>query len=213
MTTSVVVVDDEDFTRVTVAAALRSEGIEVAGSYATANDALVHARRTSVDAAVLDLDLGVGPTGIDLAFGLRKLRPGIGIVILTSFSDPRLLTSSVREPPPGSTYLVKQSLTDVSFLSAAVRGSVGRTDSSPAVGDRAPLTWAQVETLRLLAYGLSNAEIGRVRHVTEKSVEQTVTRCAKRLGVVPRAGLNARVSLARAYFALTGPTRHEHDQL
>ena len=66
------------------------------------------------------------------------------------------------------------------------------------------LTDAQVDTLRLLAAGLSNAEIARARFVTEKSVEQAIARAAKRLGVVATTSVNQRVSLARAYFRLIG---------
>ena len=69
------------------------------------------------------------------------------------------------------------------------------------------MTQAQVETLRLLSCGLSNAEIARVRVVTEKSVEQAIARTAKRLGVSASPSVNQRVALAREYFQLTGAMR------
>ncbi|MCF8558302.1 MAG: LuxR C-terminal-related transcriptional regulator, partial [Candidatus Nanopelagicales bacterium] len=75
---------------------------------------------------------------------------------------------------------------------------------------RVPLTDAQVETLRLLAYGLSNAEIARVRVVSEKSVEQAIKRAATALDIPSDATSNQRVALARAFFSLTGATRHRH---
>jgi DNA-binding NarL/FixJ family response regulator len=162
-----------------------------------------------VDAAVLDLDLGPGPTGIDVAFALRRVQPTIGIVILTSFSDPRLLTSSLPQAPETSAYVVKQSLTDIGLLSAAVHGSI--TQDLPA--ERTPaitLSTAQIESLRLLSYGLSNAEIARVRVVTEKSVEQSISRAAKKLGIRAEGATNQRVALAREYFRLTGTQRHTH---
>lgn len=203
-------VEDDDFTRVTVEAALRHEGIDVVAAVPGAEAAMAYAKENALQAAVLDLDLGVGPTGIDVAAGLRRINPTIGIVILTSFSDPRLLTSSVKQPPPGSTYVVKQALTDVRFLREAVQGAVMMADAAGAPGINLDLTDAQVETLRLLAYGLSNAEIARVRVVTEKSVEQAISRAAKRLGVDTQDGVNQRVALAREYFRLTGATRHTH---
>lgn len=209
MAVRVLVVEDDDFTRVTVAGALKSEGFEVLAAVGEVEAAIDVARAGPLDVAVLDLDLGAGPTGIDLAFGLRKVQPEIGIVVLTSFSDPRLLTSSLRSPPAGSAYVVKQSLVDIRILSAAVEGSRIQGTSEPRPADL-ELTDSQIETLRLLAYGLSNSEIARVRVVTEKSVEKTISRMAKRLEIRVEGTMNQRVALAREYFRLTGAQRHTH---
>ena len=204
------VVDDDDFTRVTLQAALQSEGFEVAGSVGSAEDAIRFIRSNVVDVATLDLDLGPGPTGIDVAFGIRRLRPSVGIVLLTSFSDPRLLASSARELPEGATYVVKQSLTDIGFLSEAIRGSVVAKPAESPTAAEIPLSDAQIETLRLLAYGLTNDQIAQTRYVSRKSVEQTIRRIADVLGVGKDGGNTLRVALAREYFRLTGATRHIH---
>jgi len=204
------VVDDDDFTRVTLQAALQSEGFEVTASVGSAEDAIRFIRSNQVDVATLDLDLGPGPTGIDLAFGIRRLRPSVGIVLLTSFSDPRLLASSARELPEGATYVVKQSLTDIGFLSEAIRGAAAPDPADQSTTAEVPLSDAQIETLRLLAYGLSNDQIAQARFVSRKSVEQTIRRIADALGVGKETGNNLRVALAREYFRLTGATRHIH---
>lgn len=198
-------VEDEPFTRVTVEAALRLHGFDVVAAVGGAHEAMEAARSRELDGAVLDLDLGPGPTGIDVAFGIRGLRPTCGIVLLTSFSDPRLLASSLKEPPAGSAYVVKQSLTDTAMLAEAIIGSMAMASGSQASPILEDLTDAQVETLRLLACGLSNAEIAAIRVVTEKSVEQAIARTAKRLGI---SDGNQRVLLAREYFRLTGAVRH-----
>jgi len=208
MVLRLLIVDDDDFSRTTVAAALSGAGFEVvhaAGGVISAMGCDLH----DVDVAVLDLDLGDGPNGIDLAHALRRNSPNIGIVVLTSFSDPRLLAASVRDAPRGSGYVVKQSLTDIGILVEAVNAA-GDSGSPRAAITPVPLSDAQVETLRLLAYGLSNGEIARVRVVSEKSVEQAIKRAATALGVDTRATSNQRVSLARAFFSLTGATRHPH---
>lgn len=210
MTVRCLVVEDDDFTRLTLQAAIRSEGFEVVAAAGSAEEAMQIVQRTPVDVATLDLDLGPGPTGIDVAFGIRRVLPSVGIVILTSFSDPRLLASSTKQPPPGSTYVVKQSLTDIAFLSEAIRGSMLADMSGQPLVTRIPLSDAQIETLRLLAYGLSNDQIAEARFVTRKSVEQTVRRVADALDIGKEEGNNLRVALAREYFRLTGATRHIH---
>lgn len=208
MPSRLLVVDDDDFSRTTVAAALAGQGFEISATASGVIEAMA-LDGTLIDVAVLDLDLGEGPTGIDLAHALRRSHPTVGIVLLTSFSDPRLLASSVRDLPTGSTYVVKQSLRDIRILTEAVTAAA-RADQSPAVVPRVPLSDAQVETLRLVAYGLSNAEIARVRVVTEKSVEQAIKRAAVALDIESTPTSNQRVALARAFFSLTGATRHAH---
>lgn len=208
MPTRLLIVDDDDFSRTTVAAALAGQGLEITATASGVVEAM-SVDCTEVDVAVLDLDLGEGPTGIDLAHALRRSNPAVGIVLLTSFSDPRLLASSVRDLPIGSTYVVKQSLRDIRILTEAV-SAAALGEATPAATPRVPLSDAQVETLRLVAYGLSNAEIARVRVVTEKSVEQAIKRASVALGIESTPTSNQRVALARAFFSLTGATRHAH---
>jgi two-component system, NarL family, nitrate/nitrite response regulator NarL len=210
MSIRVLVVDDDDFSRTTIAAAIADSQITVIDAV----DGVAAAMRTDlrhVDVAVLDLDLGEGPNGVDLAHALRRFNPDMGIVLLTSFSDPRLFSASVKELPESSVYVVKQSMKDIRILTTAIRGSVGgfNSESDPST-PRVPLSDTQIETLRLLAYGLSNSEIARVRVVTEKSVEQAIKRAASALAIDPSPNSNQRVELARAFFALTGATRHRH---
>ena len=70
------------------------------------------------------------------------------------------------------------------------------------------LTDLQIETLRLVADGLTNAEIGRMRFVSEKAVEQIVSRIAQVLNVQPDRGKNVRVQLVAEYFKWIGAPRH-----
>ena len=212
MPTRALLVEDDDFTRTTLSSALALHGIHVAGTARGAVEAMAASRSLDIDVAVLDLDLGPGPTGVDIAHGLRRAHPGIGIVLLTSFTDPRLLAASLSDLPQGAHYVVKQSLDSMEMLVAAIEGSTALSGGQPPESAATGLTSAQIDTLRLLAAGLSNAEIARVRVVTEKSVEQAIARTAKRLGVPVAPSTNQRVALAREYFRLTGATRYARAQ-
>ena len=109
----VLVVEDDNFTRSTLVAAIRTQGIEVVGSASNARDALAIQARYAPDIAMLDFDLGPGPTGIDVAHALRSRQPNIGILILSTFRDPRLLSTKLPPLPSGSLYLCKQDIDDV----------------------------------------------------------------------------------------------------
>jgi len=198
----VMLVEDDDFTRVTLRAALEKFNLQVVAEAADAKNAITKAVEARAQVGIFDLDLGPGPTGIDVANGVRRMLPDIGVVILTSYEDPRLLSASLAQVPRGAGYIVKQSLVDLDFLVEAVVGSLQGRDSTQA--PRVDLTDAQIETLRLLACGLTNSEIARARVVEVKSVEQTISRTAKRLGIDGDGTLNQRVALARAYYKLVG---------
>lgn len=208
MAIRVLLVEDDAFSRTTVGAALETLGIEVVASAANAEQAVAAARTHDFEVAILDLDLGPGPTGIDVAHGLRRSRPELGIVILTSFGDPRLLSSSLAELPEGSTYVVKQSLSSMELLAVAIEAARAKAGTGVPLEAASGLTNAQIETLHLLACGLSNAQIAKVRVVTERSVEQAIARTAKRLGLAATPDVNQRVALTREYFRLTGAARH-----
>ena len=69
------------------------------------------------------------------------------------------------------------------------------------------LTDVQIETLRLVGNGLSNVAISRARFVTEKSVEQIVTKISQHFGVGSDSNKNQRVLLAGEYFKWSGALR------
>jgi DNA-binding CsgD family transcriptional regulator len=70
------------------------------------------------------------------------------------------------------------------------------------------LTDVQIETMRLVGSGLSNAEVSRVRFVTEKSVEQIVTKISQYFDLGSDSTKNRRVLIAREYLKWIGSPRH-----
>ena len=72
----------------------------------------------------------------------------------------------------------------------------------------ANLTDTQVEVLRLVANGMTNAQIGRTRYVSEKSVEQVISRVAQELNVQPDRNMNMRVQLVSEYYRWLGAPHH-----
>jgi len=105
-------------------------------------------------------------------------------------------------------HLVKQNLSDMRLLTAAidsVTASDGNDAAKPSSDDtRIPLSDGQVDTLRLLASGLTNAEIAQLRTVTLRSTEKAIARIARALNVPASDDVNQRVALAVAYYRMSG---------
>lgn len=209
----VALVEDDAFTRLTVASSLRAQGIQVVIDTGSASEALQEFEKTTPHVALLDLHLGKGPTGIDLANAFRGKSPNIGIVFLSSFEDPRLLNPSLPPLPSRSVYLHKNKISDIWNILEALKASIDKTERIPSAvraisSPIAALTDVQLETLRLMAQGLSNAEIAKRRSVTEKSVELAISRLAKTLGVEKDSTINQRVHMANVYFRALGQMKN-----
>lgn len=209
------IVEDDTFTRLTLVEALCANGIDVVYESDSASAAVKDIPIVKPDVVVLDLHLGAGPTGIDLGIELRKQAPRLGVVLLTSFDDPRLLGPSLPAPPAGTQYLPKRSVSSITVLLEALRDAIGAAGNpvpkNPRVKKRAPetstvtgLSDTQVDTLRLVAQGFSNAEIARRRNVSEGAVEAAISRLIKTLGVGSLTTQNQRVHLAQVYFRSRG---------
>lgn len=209
----VLVVEDNGFTRTTVCGALRDAGVNVVADTASAAEALELAARHQPHAALLDLDLGPGPTGIDVAVALREANPTIGIVVLTSYSDPRLTGRNVDHLPGGSVYLTKDEMTSADALARSIGTSMrmaadprsAASSATPsAKGSTATLTDMQVEVARMVADGLSNAEIASRRGVSAVTVERMIMRIARGLGIETTSATNRRVLIAREFLRQAG---------
>ena len=212
---SALVVDDDDFTRVLLVRTLESTNVGAVTQASDAASAMRLADTERPSLAIVDLDLGPGPNGIDLAHGLRRLIPTIAIIILSSYQDPRLV-GSTRPMPLGAIYVSKRSVGDTRVLEEAVAEVMTsplaeRASPSQAATGGRKLSDNQVEIMRLVAEGYSNAEIARRRSLTEAAVAKAVARLVKQLGLVTGEHDNVRVLITQAYYELIGSSRVRRD--
>ena len=203
---SVLLVEDDVFTRSTLSAALVGANFEVKAQVGKASDAIDAVKRFSIDVAIIDLDLGAGATGIDIAIALREHNPIIGIIILTSYTDPRVMNPHSRVLPKGSKFLTKSNLTDFAplvrtILELKALPLSGKTEKR---SEKVDFTANQLIVLQSVAEGLTTKEIASRTGVSEKAVEGTISRLHSILDLPKDSSSNPRVQLARAYFALSG---------
>lgn len=202
----VILIEDDLFTRSTLAALLTHRGFDVVGQVESPEEALMLQGLYSPEVALVDLDLGPGPNGIDVATALRRVNPNIGIVMLTTFMDPRFTGANNLPLPKGSRFLTKSELSNVSTLVTAIlqvmRNPLLHTKQPKS--SNAALTDGQIEILRLVSEGHTTASIAFARSVSEKSIEATISRIHSNLGLLKTKQLNPRIQLTRAFLALVG---------
>lgn len=161
------------------------------------------------DVALVDLVLGGGPSGVDLAHVIHRKHPGVGILILTRYPDLASAGFPDDALPPGAGFVRKDLVEDSRHIVAAInevlseRPDVVRHDTD---SDRplAILSPAQLEVLRMVAQGYDNDSIARQRGCSRSSVENLIAEVYKRLGIDPRGELNPRVEACRVFMSVVG---------
>ena len=75
-------VEDDAFSRTLIVSTLQAGNFDVI-AVADAKNAMVSLEDFEPNVALLDIDLGIGPTGIDVAYALRDKKSNLGIVFLS----------------------------------------------------------------------------------------------------------------------------------
>jgi DNA-binding NarL/FixJ family response regulator len=222
MTLRVLVINDDAFELATLSAALRLHTINVVGEANNLGVAENLFRSLQPEAIVIDIQSD-GHEALALVKKMRKLNPKIGITFTTVCPDLRLMDIEIKEMPTGTQIVSKKSISNLEVIAESIRNSIviaeskkpvawvdshGSLHENPLASILRAMTGTQIETFRLVATGLSNAEIGRVRFVSEKSVEQIVARIAGHFTIAPDRTRNLRVLIAGQYYKWLGAPRH-----
>ena len=182
--TRVIIVDDHPVVREGLVAALDGKnGIEVAGSFSSAEEAL--RSRVASDVVILDLDLQ-GMSGIDAIPQFK-----MPVLVLTAYAADDEIERALSAGARG--YLLKGApLDDIERAIAAVARGESFLDSRVAtlVIRRDPklrLSKREREVLRLIAAGESNKRIAAKLRITERTAKFHVTSILTKLGAENRA--------------------------
>lgn len=204
----VLIVEDNNLSRISLASTCLLHGVELVLEATSAKEAMAlitRNKKSNPNVALLDLDLGDGPTGIDLAWGLRRHNPAIGLVILTSYKDPRLTGRKLPELPKYAQYLIKSEIANAEELIQALLQSQFQDNSAPiSKSDSHNLSDSEINLLRLVWEGHSNLQIGKIRSIAPKSVETAISRLSKKIEIEYSNEINQRILLAKFYQELTG---------
>ena len=221
MSDRVLVIIDDPFELSSVGAALKLHGVNVVGEARKKSAAINLFRSMQPNVLLLDMHK-TDESSIEIATAIRKESPEIGVVILVPCADMRLIGEDSSKLPVGTLLVMKNSLNNLSALCevistsrlvnsddrvAWVNGGVTMYDKDSR-GLMSCLSNIQIETLRHVADGLTNAEIGRIRYVSEKAIEQILSRVAITLNIQPDHRKNMRVQLVKEYLKWIGAPTH-----
>jgi DNA-binding NarL/FixJ family response regulator len=208
----IIVVEDDPLIKAALHTGLASLGIEVAASTISGPEALSLTLLHRPDVVLLDLDLGDGPTGVDIAVGIRRRLDSVGLVILSSYASPRLVGRSLPDLPKGTIFLQKKNISDLKVLANALTKAYENSDAHPRkmlstkeVAEPIDLTDLEIQLMKFISMGLTNAEIAKRRFITEKSTENAIRLLSRKVELDYDADIhNQRIMIARKYLSLIG---------
>jgi DNA-binding NarL/FixJ family response regulator len=172
---------------------------------------------------VVVTDIRMPPTrtdeGIQIAERLRESHPGIGVVVLSQYSEPAYVLKLLEAGSDGRAYLLKERVHDRGQLSTAVRtvaagGSVIDPKlvevlvSARAEADRSPmreLTEREREVLAGIAEGKSNAAIADSLVLTKRAVEKHINSIFSKLRLADADDVSRRVKATLMFLADGSP--------
>lgn len=206
-------VEDDQIILTMMSKAVEAEGFKLLGATTNVVTAMESFKKNQPDVAILDIDLGAGPTGIDLANKIRKINHRIGIVFCTSYKDIRFIKNESHYYPPHTLLLKKSDIVNLDKVSNAIHEALELVrDADETKPDQLSekfyknLTTLEIELLAMVASGVSNKNIAKERGISTKSCENAIARLAKKLDIPATENNNQRVLLTRKYFELSGKT-------
>jgi DNA-binding NarL/FixJ family response regulator len=204
------IVEDDKILLTMMSGALTSEGFNVLAA-SDAQSAMQYFDKARPDVVILDIDLGAGPSGIDLANKMRQISGRIAIVFCTSFKDMRFIQGDYLKYPLHTVVLKKADVVNMEKFSNAINEAIELIrESDESKPDNLhekyykDLTALEIELLTLIAGGHSNKQVAAEKGISLKSCENAIARLAKKLEIPAAEQSNQRVLLTRKYMELSG---------
>lgn len=196
----VIICDDQALIRDSLEMLLSlDKDIDVVGQAQDGAEALELVAQHRPDLVLMDLKMP-GMNGIEATRQIRTHYPAVKVLVLTTFDDDEWVFDAIRAgaagyllkdtPREGVIQAVKGTVEGKSFVDPAVAGKllgqVASQQTQPTTLITAKLTEREVDVLRLLARGLTNADIATRLYLSEGTVRNHVSAILAKLEVSDR---------------------------
>ncbi|WP_248305382.1 response regulator transcription factor [Agromyces sp. H66] len=220
-TLRVVIAEDNYLVREGVRRLLEDSGeVDVVAGTGNATELLDAVRRLSPHAVLTDIRMPPGHhmEGIEAARTIRAEHPDIGVVVLSQHADESYALALFADGSAGLGYLLKDRIGDLEDLVHALRevragGSVidpqivdtlvRRRSVAGASSPLAALSPRELEVLRQMAAGKTNAGIEQALFLSTSTVEKHVNAIFSKLRL-PVSGVHRRVAAVLAFLQNDG---------
>src|SRR5512142_418476 len=216
----ILVVDDENVVREGFVAILRlQEDMQVVGEALDGLQAVQMARKTKPDVVLLDLAMPK-QDGLTSIPQIKEIVPDTRILVLTGTAESDRVFQALKAGALG--FLLKEA-TRLQLLQAIREVASGQASIPPSLAVRVmqeinnpskglptsdPLTPRELETLKLLAFGMSNGEIAEQLGVHERTVAKYVSSVLEKLQLANRT----QAALYAIQEGLTEPRDKKHNR-
>ena len=195
------IADDHELARLGLRTMLAPEpDLEVVGEAATGHEAVALSRQLQPDLVLMDIRMP-DMDGLAATRAIKEDRPLTSILIVTLSEDPDYLLEALRAGAAG--YVLKdasrrevvaavrqvlsgESPLDPRLAAQLIRRLASHAKDQPPVRHGDALTPRELEVLRLVAEGKTNAEIAQTLYVSVGTVKADVERIIDKLGVSDR---------------------------
>lgn len=204
----VVIAEDSVLLREGLVRLLERAGFTVAAAVEDAEELLKAVEREKPDVVVTDVRMPPTHTdeGLKAALVIRKQWPGMGVLVLSQYVEERYATDLLSTETSGVGYLLKDRVADVTeFLDGLRRVAAGGTVLDPEVVAQLlvrrrsdpleRLTPRELEVLKSMAEGMSNAGIASALFISESAVAKHINNIFGKLDL-PKADTDHRRVLA-----------------
>jgi DNA-binding NarL/FixJ family response regulator len=219
MAVRVVLAEDNYLVREGVKTLVETEDdLEVVGVCEDYDTLIATVEAQSPDVVVTDIRMP--PTGTDegirAAEVLRSTHPDMGVVVLSQYSEPAYALAFLDGGSKGRAYLLKERVSDIGQLAAAIREVAGggsvidpevvdalvSARAKPADSPLHRLTARESEILSEMAQGKNNAAVAASLVLSERAVEKHINSIFSKLALSQEPDVHRRVKAVLLFLSV-----------
>lgn len=196
---TVLIVDDHSMVRQGIRAFLEAQAdLLIVGEAASGEEAILQVRENIPDVVLMDLVMP-GMNGVETTRAVRRVSPRTQVVVLTSYHEDEHIFPALRA---GALSYTLKDVRSEELIEIIRKAAQGESVLHPRVATRviqevraarraippifADLTARELDVLRLLAEGLSNAAIAEKLVIGEKTVKGHISNIFSKLHMADR---------------------------